>query len=335
VQDEQVSSEEQSPLVLSEGRRPNSKGAGAEVLRLRSGRTNVEVPALAGTIEPGGSLADFIWFRTGGPAEWLAKPKDEQDLARFLGELDADTPVTPIGVGSNLIVRDGGVEGVVVRLPKSFAKVRVEPRNRVRAGGGAMGITVASAARDAGIAGLEFLRGIPGTAGGAVRMNAGAYGREVCDILIEARLVLRDGTIETWPAERLGYTYRHSAVPEGAVVVEALFEGVPGDPPVIGAEMDRIAAEREASQPLRSRTGGSTFKNPPGHQAWALIDAAGCRGLRHGDAQVSEKHCNFLLNLGNASSAEIEELGEEVRRRVMETTNIALEWEIQRIGVDA
>lgn len=290
------------------------------------------LPELQGTIEQGGSLADFIWFRTGGPAQWLVRPKDEADLAHFLGQLNENVPVTPIGVGSNLIVRDGGVEGVVVRLPKSFAKVTIEPGNRVRAGGGAMGITVASAARDAGIAGLEFLRGIPGTTGGAVRMNAGAYGLEVKDILVEARLVLRDGTIETWPLEKLGYTYRHSKVPEGAVVVEAVFQGSPGERAVIGAEMDRIAAEREASQPLRSRTGGSTFKNPPGHKAWALIDAAGCRGLRVGDAQVSEKHCNFLLNLGNASSAEIEDLGEEVRRRVMENMNILLEWEIQRIG---
>jgi UDP-N-acetylmuramate dehydrogenase len=290
------------------------------------------LPELQGTVEPGGSLADFIWFRTGGPAEWLVKPKDEADLSRFLSELDAGVAVTPIGVGSNLIVRDGGVDGVVVRLPRSFARVTIEPGNRVRAGGGAMGITVASAARDAGIAGLEFLRGIPGTAGGAVRMNAGAYGREVKDILVEARLVLRDGSIETWPADKLGYTYRHSEVPAGAVVVEALFEGAPGDREAIGAEMDRIAAEREASQPLRSRTGGSTFKNPPGHKAWALIDAAGCRGLTIGDAQVSEKHCNFLLNLGSATSAEIEDLGEEVRRRVMEKCNVLLEWEIQRIG---
>jgi UDP-N-acetylmuramate dehydrogenase len=290
------------------------------------------LPHLDGTIEQGGSLADFIWFRTGGPAQWLVRPKDEADLARFLSELDPDIAVTPIGVGSNLIVRDGGVEGVVVRLPKSFSRVPIEPGNRVRAGGGAMGITVASAARDAGIAGLEFLRGIPGTAGGAVRMNAGAYGREVGDVLVEARLVLRDGSIETWPLEKLGYTYRHSEVPAGAVVVEALFEGVPGDPKAIGAEMDRIAAEREASQPLRSRTGGSTFKNPPGHKAWTLIDSAGCRGLTIGDAQVSEKHCNFLLNLGNATSAQIEDLGEEVRRRVMEKCNIQLEWEIQRIG---
>jgi UDP-N-acetylmuramate dehydrogenase len=290
------------------------------------------LPKLEGTAEQDGSLADFIWFRTGGPAQWLVRPKDEEDLSRFLAELDPAVPVTPIGVGSNLIVRDGGVEGVVVRLPKSFSKVTIEPGNRVRAGGGAMGITVASAARDAGLAGLEFLRGIPGTAGGAVRMNAGAYGREVKDILLEARLIRRDGTVETWPAAKLSYTYRHSEVPESAVVVEALFEGTPGDPETIGAEMDRIAAEREASQPLRSRTGGSTFKNPPGHKAWALIDSAGCRGLTVGDAQVSEKHCNFLLNLGNATSAQIEDLGEEVRRRVMEKTNILLEWEIQRIG---
>ena len=195
-----------------------------------------------------------------------------------------------------------------------------------------MGITVASAARDGGIAGLEFLRGIPGTVGGAVRMNAVAYGREVRDILIEVTVVLRDGNVETWPAAKLGYTYRHSELPAGAVVVEALFEGTPGNPATIGAEMDRIAAEREASQPLRSRTGGSTFKNPEGNRAWKLIDEAGCRGLRIGDAQVSEKHCNFLLNLGSATSAEIEELGEEVRRRVKDKSGVTLQWEIQRVG---
>ena len=299
--------------------------------RFRSGRT--DIPSLAGTVEEQGSLADFIWFRTGGPAEWLVRPKDAQDLARFLAELDPSTPVLPVGVGSNLIVRDGGVPGVVVRLPKAMSQVSVEPGNRIRAGGGAMGITVASKARDAGVAGLEFLRGIPGTTGGAVRMNAGAYGREVADVLVEATLVLRDGTVETWSRERFGYTYRHSEVPAGAVVVEALFEGVPGERAAIGAEMDRIAAEREASQPLRSRTGGSTFKNPPGDKAWRLIHQAGCRGLKQGDAQVSEKHCNFLLNLGNASAAEIEALGEEVRRRVQANSGILLEWEIQRVGV--
>jgi len=302
-------------------------------LSLATPGTNVGLPRIQGTIEPGASLADFIWFRTGGPAQWLVRPRDEQDLASFLAALDPSLPVTPVGVGSNLIVRDGGVPGVVIRLPKGFARTNVEPGNRIRAGGAAMGITVASAARDAGIAGLEFLRGIPGTVGGAVRMNAGAYGREVADVLVEARLVLRDGTVETWPRERFGYTYRHSEVPDGAVVVEALFEGAPGDPAAIGAEMDRIAAEREASQPLRSRTGGSTFKNPPGTKAWQLVDAAGCRGLTVGGAQVSEKHCNFLLNLGTATGADIEALGEEVRRRVKEQSGIMLEWEIQRIGV--
>jgi UDP-N-acetylmuramate dehydrogenase len=296
-------------------------------------KVRVPIPALAGTLELAGSLADFIWFRTGGPAEWLVRPKDVADLSAFLRALDPAIPVLPVGVGSNLIVRDGGVPGVVVRLPKAMAHVHVEAGSRVRAGGGAMGITVASKARDAHIAGLEFLRGIPGTAGGAVRMNAGAYGREVADVLVEATLVLRDGSVETWPKARFGYTYRHSDVPEGAVVVEALFEGVPGERAVIGAEMDRIAAEREASQPLRSRTGGSTFKNPPGTKAWKLIDAAGCRGLTIGDAQVSEKHCNFLLNLGNARAADIEALGEEVRRRVHAHAGVMLEWEIQRVGV--
>ena len=307
------------------------RGQGGDAApRLRSGRT--EIPGLQGKVEADGSLADFIWFRTGGPAEWLVRPADVEDLSQFLRRLDPTTPVMPVGVGSNLIVRDGGVRGVVVRLPKTLAQVRIEPGNRVRAGAGAMGITVASKARDAGIAGLEFLRGIPGTTGGAVRMNAGAYGREIADILIEATLVLRDGTVEVWPAARFGYTYRHSETPEGAVVVEALFEGAPGDPAIIGAEMDRIAAEREASQPLRSRTGGSTFKNPPGTKAWKEIDAAGCRGLTMGDAQVSEKHCNFLLNLGKATSADIEALGEEVRRRVRAHSGVELEWEIQRVG---
>ena len=223
-------------------------------VRLDPGLRRGTIPELAGAAEANGSLADFIWFRTGGPAEWLVRPKDVEDLSRFLKALDPALPVMPVGVGSNLIVRDGGVPGVVVRLPKSFAQVTVEPGNRVRAGAGAMGITVASKARDAGISGLEFLRGIPGTAGGAVRMNAGAYGRDLSDILVEATVVLRDGSVETWPAERFGYTYRHSETPEGAIVVEALFEGAPGDPAAIGAEMDRIAEEREASQPLRSRT---------------------------------------------------------------------------------
>ena len=283
-------------------------------------------------MEAGGSLADFIWFRTGGPAEWLFRPADVDDLAQMLKGLDPQTPVFPIGVGSNLIVRDGGVSGVVVRLPKAMAQVSIED-GRIRTGAAAMGITVASAARDAGIAGLEFLRGIPGTVGGAVRMNAGAYGRDACDVLVEATIVTRGGEVEMWSASQLKYSYRHSELPRGAVVVEAVFAGIPGNPQAIGAEMDRIASEREASQPLRSRTGGSTFKNPPGEKAWALIDAAGCRGLRRGAAQVSEKHCNFLLNLGGASSADIEALGEDVRQRVWAHSNVSLEWEIQRVGV--
>jgi UDP-N-acetylmuramate dehydrogenase len=196
-----------------------------------------------------------------------------------------------------------------------------------------MGITVASAARDASLAGLEFLRGIPGTTGGAVRMNAGAYGRDVADILIEATVVRRNGRVETLPAAAFGFSYRHSSLPEGDIVVEALFRGLPGDKTAIAAEMDRIAAEREASQPLRSRTGGSTFKNPAGHKAWELVDAAGCRGLKIGGAQVSEKHTNFLINTGDASSADIEALGDEVRARVLAQSGVALEWEIERVGL--
>jgi len=290
------------------------------------------MPQVRGRLTADAALAPLVWFKSGGSAEWLFEPKDEDDLVQFLRDLDADTPVMALGLGSNLIVRDGGVSGVVVRLGKPFAKIDRLDETTLRCGGGASGILVSSTARDAGIAGLEFLRGIPGTVGGFVRMNGGAYGREVSDILVAARLVLRSGEVVEWPLEQLGYTYRHSEVPDGAVVIEAVFRGTPGDPEAIGAEMDAIARAREESQPLRSRTGGSTFKNPPGHKAWALVDAAGCRGLTMGDAQVSEKHCNFLLNLGSATSAEIEALGEEVRRRVAAKTHITLEWEIQRVG---
>ena len=288
-----------------------------------------------GKLTPNAPLAPLVWFKSGGSAEWLFEPKDEEDLTQFLRELDPGMPVMALGLGSNLIVRDGGVQGVVVRLGKPFAQIEQLDETALRCGGGASGILVSSTARDAGIAGLEFLRGIPGTVGGFVRMNGGAYGREVKDILVSARVALRDGTVEEWPLEKLGYTYRHSDVPVGAVVIEATFRGTPGKPDAIGAEMNAIARAREESQPLRSRTGGSTFKNPPGHKAWALIDAAGCRGLMLGGAQVSEKHCNFLLNLGSATSAEIEALGEEVRRRVQAKTNIMLEWEIQRVGVES
>ena len=293
------------------------------------------LPAVRGKLTPDAQLAKLVWFKAGGVADWLFEPADVADLRQFLQALDGCMPVTPLGLGSNMIVRDGGVPGVVVRLGKGFAGVKVLEGSRIECGGGASGILVSSCARDAGIAGLEFLRGIPGTVGGFVKMNGGAYGREVKDILVEADVVLRDGSLRTLTLPELGYTYRHSELPEGAIVIEALFEATPGDPAAIGAEMDRIAAEREASQPLRSRTGGSTFKNPPGDKAWRLIDAAGCRGLRRGDAQVSEKHCNFLLNLGSATSADIEALGEEVRARVKAHSGVALEWEIQRIGVPA
>jgi len=290
------------------------------------------MPQVRGKLTPNAPLAPLVWFKSGGRAEWLFEPADEDDLVRFMRELDPQIPVMALGLGSNMIVRDGGVPGVVVRLGKAFAKIDRVDETTLRCGGGASGILVSSTARDAAIAGLEFLRGIPGTVGGFVRMNGGAYGREVKDILVAARLVLRSGEVVEWPLEKLGYTYRHSEVPDGAIVIDATFRGVAGDPAAIGAEMDAIARAREESQPLRSRTGGSTFKNPPGHKAWALVDAAGCRGLTIGDAQVSEKHCNFLLNLGSATSAEIEALGEEVRRRVREKTHIELEWEIQRVG---
>ncbi|HVL79910.1 MAG TPA: UDP-N-acetylmuramate dehydrogenase [Sphingomicrobium sp.] len=292
------------------------------------------MPSVRGRLTANAPLAPLVWFKSGGRADWLFEPADTDDLVEFLARLDSDVPVMALGLGSNMIVRDGGVQGVVVRLGKAFAKVERVDELTLTCGGGASGILVSSTARDAGIAGLEFLRGIPGTVGGFVRMNGGAYGREVKDILVSATVVLRDGEVEQWPLERFGYSYRHSELPEGAIVIAAILRGAPGKPDVIGAEMDAIARAREESQPLRSRTGGSTFKNPPGHKAWALIDAAGCRGMTLGGAQVSEKHCNFLLNLGSASSADIEALGEEVRRRVMAKTNIALEWEIQRIGVD-
>src|SRR5437763_9822137 len=290
------------------------------------------MPKVRGRLTRDAPLAPLVWFKSGGKAEWLFEPADEEDLTAFLRELDPHVPVMALGLGSNLIVRDGGLPGVVVRLGKAFSKIDRIDETSLRCGGGASGILVSSTARDAGIAGLEFLRGIPGTVGGFVRMNGGAYGREVKDILVSAHLVLRSGELVEWPLEKLGDTYRHSGVPAGAIVVEGVLRGTPGDPQAIGAEMDAIARAREESQPLRSRTGGSTFKNPPGHKAWALIDAAGCRGLTMGDAQVSEKHCNFLLNLGSATSAEIEALGEEVRRRVEAKSHISLEWEIQRVG---
>ncbi len=293
------------------------------------------MPAVRGKLTPRAPLAPLVWFKSGGVADWLFEPADADDLCAFLAALSPDVPVMALGLGSNLIVRDGGVPGVVVRLGKAFGAVERLDDVTLRCGGGASGIAVSSAARDAGVAGLEFLRGIPGTVGGFVRMNGGAYGREVKDILVEADVVLRSGERVTLPLEALGCTYRHSELPGGSIVVGAVFRGVPGDKAVIQAEMDRIAAAREASQPLRTRTGGSTFKNPPGEKAWELVDRAGCRGLTIGGAQVSEKHTNFLINLGEATSAEIEALGEDVIKRVMDESGIALEWEIQRVGREA
>jgi UDP-N-acetylmuramate dehydrogenase len=293
----------------------------------------LELPRVRGRLTPAAPLAPLVWFKSGGAAQWLFEPADADDLSGFLAGLDPDISVMGLGLGSNLLVRDGGVPGVVVRLGKAFATAARAGETALRCGGGASGILVSSTARDAGIAGLEFLRSIPGTVGGFVRMNGGAYGREVKDVLVEAEVVLRSGERRTLELDALGYSYRHSMLPDGAIVVGALFRGERGDPATIQAEMDRIAAEREASQPLRSKTGGSTFKNPPGIKAWKAIDAAGCRGLRLGEAQVSEKHCNFLLNLGGATSTDIEALGEEVRRRVRAHAGIELEWEIQRVGV--
>lgn len=292
----------------------------------------VSFDGLRGKLSSNASLSKLVWFKAGGEADWLFEPADLADLVVFLERLDAGLPVMALGLGSNLIVRDGGVPGVVIKLGKAFADVHVAEDCVVQCGAGAHGILVASAARDAGIAGLEFLRGIPGTVGGFVRMNGGAYGREVADILIDCDVVMTDGNLMRLTTRELDYSYRHSALPPGAVVVAARFKGEPGDPEAIGAEMDRIAQAREESQPLRTKTGGSTFKNPAGHKAWELVDAAGCRGLEMGGAKVSEKHTNFLINTGDATSADIEGLGEEVKRRVYDNSGIALEWEIQRVG---
>ena len=309
---------------------PAHSSAGKEKQSLDRLRTN----GVRGKLTASAPLAPLVWFKSGGTAEWLFEPADEQDLIEFLQQLDPQVPVMALGLGSNMIVRDGGVPGVTVRLGKPFAKVEPAGEITLKCGGGASGILVSSTARDAGITGVEFLRSIPGTVGGFVRMNGGAYGRETCEILVECDVVLRSGERRTFLVSELGYSYRHSDLPEQAIVVSATFRGQPGDPAAIQAEMDRIAQAREASQPLRSKTGGSTFKNPLPHKAWQVIDAAGCRGLRIGDAQVSEKHCNFLLNLGSATSADIEALGEEVRARVKAHSGIILDWEIQRIGVE-
>jgi UDP-N-acetylmuramate dehydrogenase len=291
-----------------------------------------KAPKLRGRLLPYQSLAELTWFRVGGPAQALLMPEDEADLAYFLGAIPADVPVIVVGLGSNLIVRDGGIPGVVVRLGRGFSDVKVDGL-RITAGPAVPDVKVARAAQEAGIAGLSFMRGIPGAIGGALRMNGGAYGGETKDVLVSARAVDRAGNVHVLSNVDMHYTYRHCGVPEDFIFTEATFEGRAGDRAVIAAEMDKITESREATQPIKSRTGGSTFKNPPGHKAWQLIDKAGCRGLMVGGAQVSEMHCNFLINQGTATAADIENLGETVRKRVKESSGIDLEWEIKRIGV--
>ena len=298
-------------------------------------RLVASLPKLRGRLKAETPLKDLTWFRAGGPAEVLYSPADEADLAYFLSEVPAAIPVTVIGLGSNLLVRDGGIEGVVIRLGRGFGEVAAEDGFKVRAGAAVPDVKVARAAAEAGIAGLSFYRGIPGCVGGALRMNGGAHGRETKEVLVEARAVDRKGNIQVLPVAALDYAYRHCGAPDDVIFTEALFQGEPGEPAKILAEMDEIAAYREEVQPIKSRTGGSTFKNPPGHKAWQLIDRAGCRGLNVGDAKVSEMHCNFLINEGNASGADLETLGETVRARVKETSGVELEWEIKRLGIPA
>jgi UDP-N-acetylmuramate dehydrogenase len=291
------------------------------------------LPKPRGRLEANFPLADLTWFRVGGPAEVLFTPADEADLADFLKGTPADIPVYVVGVGSNLLVRDGGVPGVVIRMGKGFGNVSLEADHRIRAGVAALDVRVARFAQEHGIDALTFLRGIPGTIGGALRMNGGAYGGETKDILVEARAVDRAGNLHVLSNFDMRFTYRHCGAAEDLIFTESLFQGRPGDAAAIAAAMDKITEARETTQPVKTRTGGSTFKNPPGQKSWQLIDKAGMRGFAVGPARVSELHCNFLINEGGATAAQIEELGETVRRRVKETSGIDLEWEIKRIGL--
>lgn len=296
-------------------------------------RLTAALPDYRGRMQAHQSLAEITWFRAGGTAEVLATPADEADLAYLLGRVPAEVPVVVIGLGSNLLVRDGGVPGVVIRLGRGFASITVEPEHRVRAGTAVPDVKVARAAAEAGIAGLAFYRGIPGSIGGALRMNAGAHGRETRDVLVEARAVDRTGRVHVLSLADMAMTYRHSGVPADWIFTEALFQGTPGDPAEIARQMEEVAAYREANQPIKERTGGSTFKNPPGRSAWRLVDEAGCRGYRVGGAKVSEMHCNFLINDKGASAEDIETLGETVRARVLASSGVKLEWEIIRLGI--
>jgi UDP-N-acetylmuramate dehydrogenase len=289
------------------------------------------LPDLRGKLRENAELSGVNWFRVGGPAELLFKPEDAEDLAYFIARKPADLSVTVLGVGSNLLVRDGGIEGVVIRLGRGFAGCSVEG-DRLIAGAGCINANLTLFTQEQGIGGLEFLSGVPGTVGGALAMNAGAYGSETRDVLIEAEAVDPQGNIHRLPVEKIHYSYRHCGLPEGWIFTRAFFQGKKESPAVIKERVAKIASERAATQPIRERTGGSTFKNPESHKAWQLIDAAGCRGLIVGGAQMSEKHCNFMINTGSATAADLEKLGEEVRRRVQEHSGILLEWEIRRIG---
>lgn len=285
-------------------------------------------------------LAPMTWFRVGGPAKYFCRPKTIGELSKLLSRLPRHVPHIPIGVGSNILVRDGGVDGVLIRLGGEFTRIKVEADYRIRAGAAALDVAVAREAGRHDIGGLEFLRGIPGTIGGALRMNAGAYGRETKDVLIEAAAIDRTGTLHRLGVDDLDYGYRTCGADPDLVFVEAVFQGSPGVSADIVAKMDEITKARESTQPIKSRTGGSTFKNPPfeeskGRRAWELIDEAGCRGLRVGGAQVSEQHCNFLINLGEATAEDLENLGEQVRQRVLDTTSVELQWEIKRLGQGA
>ena len=297
----------------------------------RSDRLIDRLPNMRGRLTENVALAPVTWFRVGGPAEVMFRPADTADLAEFLARKPQDVPVTVIGVASNLLVRDGGIEGVVVRLGRSFGAVAISGMT-VTAGAAALDVNVAIAAGEAGMSDLEFLSGIPGTVGGALRMNAGAYGSEVKNVIQSASALDASGARHELSAAELGLSYRHCGIAEDWIFVEARFGGARGDRAAIQSRMAEIRAQREASQPIRARTGGSTFANPPGHKAWELIDSAGCRGLRRGGAMVSEKHANFLINTGAATAADIEGLGEEIRRRVFDTSGVTLDWEIRRVG---
>ncbi len=290
------------------------------------------LPPLRGRVQEGAALAPVTWFRVGGLAEALVRPADTADLSEFLAALPHEVPVTAIGAASNLIVRDGGVHGVVIRLARGFNDIIVEA-DGIIAGAAALDVTVSEHAAAAGLAGIEFLSGIPGTIGGAVAMNAGAYGGDIANVLDWAEIVTRSGEIVTLSAAQLAFAYRHAALPHGSIVVRAKLRAHRGEPSVIAGRMAEIRSSRDATQPVRARTGGSTFRNPDGQKAWELIDAAGCRGLVRGGAQVSEKHCNFLLNTGDATAADIEGLGEDVRARVKATSGVELHWEIRRVGI--